>query len=138
MTEMTTSQSYRAEVEVRAGKRVMVVTRTTTTTPRSKRGKEWSKQERTTRTTVLPIEEAERMVTAMIEAAMIVAVSPDELVVRDEPSISLCTADKAELAVFYSPAEAREAAHNHYSDRFPLVLLRKDDMYFVERIGVDA
>ena len=71
--EVKVAVTYNADVEQRAGKNYMVIRRTVTTTPKTGRGAEWSKQEREWQVQVLPLAEVAELTEAMT-AAMFYAI----------------------------------------------------------------
>lgn len=66
--EFDTDIQFDAQAEVHAGRKVVVVTKKITRTPRSGRGKEWGKAVQSTETQVLDMYDARRLVQAVTDA----------------------------------------------------------------------
>lgn len=105
--------SYEAQVERRAGQNYMVIKRTVTITPKSGRGREWSKQEREHQIQVLPLLEVSDLMTALSNGFLFAvpdpAGHPDESGPTDlgtEPSYLLRDTADSEPMPFWSYDEA--------------------------------
>lgn len=124
MSDVETKISYNTQVERRAGKAVMVITRYVTTTPITKRGYEYSRTESTSETTVLDLWEAEKLASAImggfaIEAAGRVSGLPEGAVIKDEPTVTLTNSQGGLLSEHFSVVEAEERAREIHAGISP-------------------
>lgn len=107
MTSTRTSTSYETNIEKRGGKQVAVIVRTTTVTPVSGRGTEWSKAEIHSETTVLPVEEAKDMLESITSAFYFAL---DGIVEKEVEPLVLTHLDGGVLSPHWSVTEAEERA----------------------------
>jgi len=127
-----TEIDFEAAVEIRQGERVVVITKTTTVTPISGRGNEYSKRTDTTETTVLEASRARNLMSALVDAFYVASSEhdSDRPDVKDEPTVVLADKSGAEQGRFFSWNEAEEAGARLYEmtpDLAPLMVTRLND-----------
>lgn len=125
--------SFEASVEVRDGKKVVVVLKTTTTTPRSGRGLEYSKQSTSYETTVFPLNHVARFTEAITDA---LAWAVEGEVGERESKIELVRGygdPKEVVGEFWTFYEAKEGAERFFADHPEA----KRDEYTIRHAGDD-